>query len=68
MAICGSCGGDGKCRTCWGAGFTYVRGERVDCNANCGTCGGDGKVAEPGGNGNQYQDPGKGKGGKGGGR
>lgn len=47
MPACGTCGGDKKCRTCWGVGFIYVKGQRVDCDPNCGTCGGTGLADEP---------------------
>ncbi len=67
MATCGTCGGDGKCRTCWGDGFIWKNGQQAECNPNCGTCGGDGKVNEPTGRpGDGRQSPGGGKGGKGG--
>lgn len=46
MATCGTCGGDRKCRTCWGVGHTFIRGERVECDPACGTCDGTGKVDE----------------------
>lgn len=66
MANCGTCGGDGVCRTCWGAGFIYSRGQQVTCQPHCGPCSGTGRT-QGDGKPNTLPDGG-GKGGKGGGK